>query len=962
MFTWLQLGLTWARERHGVDFCLLFLLLSDLLNWQAPAGSDTVWLPASPIITRRLFSGTNQSRHHILVHDNNNNNNNIAAAMALITQAKTRKEQRKEARKKRKRSTPQLSQQDEKESLNRTDKTSTSKRKKDNEKATSADNHDKKKKARKEGRDGNAVAKAAAGDGMDPDVTAAIRRDEEEIAALEAKLGLSKRNEKTRLYKEYSKLEGFGDDFGDFLEDLDDMVVRLQHPSSSSSSWSSPSRSGTKSVIERDDHDDDDDGSSTSSSNGEELMPMKEPFESFDEDDSVLEELERMEQEENEEGSRDETMDENILKVEDEQSSKNVNGDSSDDGNSSEGSDNDSDDDEKDNDENEAILELDHDVADTYRPTSGEDIYGNKIDRTGKQEPATKYVPPHVRKKQALKDEGDNEQRRVILRALNSALNRLSEDTLISVAQQVAQLYLSNPTKMVDELIWKNATDVCVNTPLLMSGLIPVYTACIAGVHIQTGDTVQVGEAILENVVVDLWKRLSAMRTRISAGKRHPDDAQEQDGESKQICNLTLILAYLYNYHIVHCSFIYDVIRQFIDYFSEIDIECLLLLLSHCGGSLRSDDALALKQIVLLVQKKTSEDSSLTSSSRAQYMVSAIMDLKNNRRKKQDSTYAERASKLRKQLGRIKSITSKSGVSKPTSESSLRISLEDILNAKTRGRWWRVGASWVGNQYQFSDDPTSDPEEVAAIKEQKKPNHADTEDEELIKLASKFRMNSDRKRSIFCIIMGGTDCEDTFEKLCRSSMLQNRGERDTVRVLMECCGNEKSYNKFYGHLASRICEYQPQSKFSLQLAYWDAFKQLESMSIRRVANLSKLLFHLIATHQMLRLLPVVKTLDISDNDLGENTRVFLTIVLSSILDYFDEPLSAKALFARQKTRPNELDEEEQEDKEEGARAGLLIFFMETLKSSPKNKKGSRFRKNFKAAVKALDTGGFEGMF
>jgi hypothetical protein len=45
------------------------------------------------------------------------------------------------------------------------------------------------------------------------------------------------------------------------------------------------------------------------------------------------------------------------------------------------------------------------------------------------------------------------------------------------------------------------------------------------------------------------------------------------------------------------------------------------------------------------------------------------------------------------------------------------------------------------------------------------------------------------------------------------------------------------------------------------------------------------------------------------------------------------------------------------DGNEALREGLSVFFLQTLKSSPKNKKGSKFRKNFKAAVKACATDG-----
>jgi nucleolar MIF4G domain-containing protein 1 len=796
-----------------------------------------------------------------------------------------------------------------------------------NEAQSLAEKPKKKKKERKIDLENDGISNG----NLNPALADAFRRDDEEISALEKKLGLSKRKEKDKLYKEYSKLEGYGDDFGDFLDDLDGMMARIQQPGSDNQSSNFHS-----------------DGGSEDGGEDEELLSMKGSSDELDEDDSVLEELERMQREESEgagntdEGQEDHDENEHDKEIESEDSS----------GSSSDGG------------SDEDDVEPDHDVVDTYQPSKGEDIYGNQIDSesAGDKKPS-KYVPPHLRGKQqisvneiSVNDEEENERRRTISRSLNNCLNRLSEDSLISVAQQVAKLYSSNPTPMVHELIWKNAKDVCIATPMLMVGLIPVYTACITGVHIQSGDTVQLGENILENIVVDLLDRLKVSRAETS---QSTDDDQKEI-ENKHICNLMLFLCYFYNYGIVHCSFIYDIIRHLIENFSEADIECLLILLSHCGRSLRSDDPMALKETVLLVQKKKSENNNRASSSRTEYMVSAIMDLKNNKRKREDTVFTERVGKFRKMLGRVKASAAKSGISKSSSEASLRISLNDIIHADTKGRWWKVGASWVGNQYRFSDDSKNENERPHSDALTSSTSNLEDEDEELLKLASKFRMNTDRKRAIFCIIMGGTDIEDTFEKLCRSSMLQNRAERDTVRVLMECCGNEKSYNKFYGHLAARICEYQPQSKFSLQLAYWDIFKQFDSIGARKGANLAKLLFHLVVTHQALRILPVIKTIDLSDDDMDEATLIFLTIVLSSILDHFKDPLQAKAIFAQGASTAK--DESSDEDAGEGIRAGLLVFFMETLKSSPKNKKDSRFRKNFKAIVKELDTDGFENMF
>jgi nucleolar MIF4G domain-containing protein 1 len=731
--------------------------------------------------------------------------------------------------------------------------------------------------------------------GLHPSAAEAIRKEEGNILELEARLGVNGKQKKN-LNKIYAE-EGFGDDFGDFLVDLDDVCERLtthHHNSRKQKLFLNHSEDGAENEEDV---------------NGETPRP-KEPARS--DKGSIL----------GYEGLDDSGFAEGAESEYEDGAAKN----------------------------SDSPMEPDHDKIVTYRPRKGEDIYGNRIYGGTNSDKPSKYVPPHLRKKTIYSVETNEEQLRAIRRALNTALNRLSEDSLISVSQELARLYRSHPTSIVHEAIWDNVKNACVSRPMLMTGLIPIYVGCMVGVHLQSEDTVQLGEHILEATVVELCMVLDS---RSSMTK---ESGEIIDIRAKQASNLMLILCYLYNYNLVHCSLIYDVVRRLIESFSELDVECLLIILSHAGKSLRSDDPSALKEIVLSVQKRTSSDSHErdTSSSRVDFMVSAILDLKNNRRSKQDSVYADRASKIRKLLGRIKSSAASSGKVNMSSQASLRIRLEDILNAETKGRWWKVGASWVGNQYRLSGVCAQETSNQERNREDGRLQAEDGEkNKQLLQLATKMRINSDRKRAIFCIIMGGTDCDDVFEKLCRGGMLQNRSERDTVRVLMQCCGHEKSYNKFYGHLAVRICEYQPQCRFSFQLAFWDVYKQFELISLRRSANLAKLLFNLVAVHNILKMHAAIKTIDMSDDELPKAAKIFLTIFFCSIFSHFEDPVHVKNLFA--------LPEETLQDQFEGdgLPASLLYFLLETLKASPANTEGSKFRSNFKAAVKALDTDGLE---
>ena len=76
------------------------------------------------------------------------------------------------------------------------------------------------------------------------------------------------------------------------------------------------------------------------------------------------------------------------------------------------------------------------------------------------------------------------------------------------------------------------------------------------------------------------------------------------------------------------------------------------------------------------------------------------------------------------------------------SHEPLRVSLEDLRSADTKGKWWLVGAAWGGDplvehQQEAHNEPAPDaPSENA-----------------LLKLAKKQGMNTDIRRSVFVVLM-----------------------------------------------------------------------------------------------------------------------------------------------------------------------------------------------------------------
>ena len=69
----------------------------------------------------------------------------------------------------------------------------------------------------------------------------------------------------------------------------------------------------------------------------------------------------------------------------------------------------------------------------------------------------------------------------------------------------------------------------------------------------------------------------------------------------------------------------------------------------------------------------------------------------------------------------------------------LRVTLNDLLQSDTRGKWWLVGAGWQGNPLL----------EVKPVEKQ---------EDSILEMAREQGMNTDVRRSIFVILMTSEVC------------------------------------------------------------------------------------------------------------------------------------------------------------------------------------------------------------
>ncbi|KAL4222707.1 Nucleolar MIF4G domain-containing protein 1 [Mactra antiquata] len=459
--------------------------------------------------------------------------------------------------------------------------------------------------------------------------------------------------------------------------------------------------------------------------------------------------------------------------------------------------------------------------SETGNPDLKEDIYGRLRDTKGNVVVDNKavgeggaYVPPARRLQMMSGEDGKKKlQMERLLKQMKGLVNRASENNIQPISSQIEDLYLQNSRADVNNTLVGLISDACISTVLTPERLTMELMMLVAILHGNIGS--EVGASFLE----DLARRFGLLLK------------QKEYGAGKQMDNVVVLIAHLYNFKVVHSGLIFDILKKLTESFTEKDIELILLLLRHVGFSLRKDNPVELKEYIVKVQSRAtdSDAANLADQSRVRFMLDVIMAIRNNNMRKIPNYDPEHLDHLRK-LIRNYIRGGKFG------DNQLNISLEDLWNADIKGKWWVVGSAWEGKSQQSRLGTASSNSVLGQLKISNK----------LQELARKQRMNTDLRRNIFFVIMTSEDYMDAFEKLLRLGLKSNQ-QQEILLVIIDCCLQEKQYNPFYSHLGQKFCEHHRTYQMGFQFCIWDRFKEVKTLTDTNRHHLAKLLVHLITT-------------------------------------------------------------------------------------------------------------------
>ncbi|DBA70559.1 TPA: hypothetical protein ACH3X2_011953 [Trebouxia sp. C0005] len=416
-----------------------------------------------------------------------------------------------------------------------------------------------------------------------------------------------------------------------------------------------------------------------------------------------------------------------------------------------------------------------------------------------------KYIPPAARAAAQATAGGMSQ----LQRRMRGLLNRMSDSNLPGIVADVLQLAEQEGERAIADAVTAELLQAAAEGPRASERFAAVVAAFMSGLT-GTSDAQGIGANFT-----------SALAARL-------DKASQQD-QSLTCANLASVLAHLYTCGLLPASTMYSFLDHLTQRFAEGDVATMLTLLQSCGLQLRSDDSVSMKDFVVAVHARAAKAGSEGGmSQRAEIMLSLVLDIKNNKRRDKASgptavlspavvTWLKQCHVGHVQL---KGLTWKK-----------------LLTSSKKGLWWMPSITDTDSLQPMKGNMA-----MTALEDSERgPGGA-----ELLKLAAAQRMSTDARRAAFCVVMGSEDYIDASDRLLRLP-LKGESEREVVRVTVECCLQERSWNPYYSHLLQRLLASSKAHRVTLQYCLWDQFKLVDQTDMRRLINLAHLTAQLIAS-------------------------------------------------------------------------------------------------------------------
>lgn len=464
------------------------------------------------------------------------------------------------------------------------------------------------------------------------------------------------------------------------------------------------------------------------------------------------------------------------------------------------------------------------------------------------------YIPPAKLRmmQEQITDKNSLAYQRMSWEALKKSINGL-----------INKVNISNIGIIIQELLQENIVrgrGLLSRSVLQAQSASPIFTHVYAAlVAIINSKFPQIGELILKRLILNFRK-----------GYRRND---------KQLClTASKFVAHLINQNVAHEVLCLEMLTLLLERPTDDSVEVAIGFLKECGLKLTQVSPRGINAIFERLRNILHESEI---DKRVQYMIEVM--------------FAVRKDGFKDHPVILEGLD----LVEEDDQFTHMLPLEDDYNPEDVLNVFKMDPSFMENEEKYkaikkeildegdSDSNTDQDDGSSEEEEEEEEEEGEDEEGQKVTIHDKTEINLvSFRRTIYLAIQSSLDFEECAHKLLKMEFPESQ-TKELCNMILDCCAQQRTYEKFFGLLAGRFCMLKKEYMESFEGIFKEQYDTIHRLETNKLRNVAKMFAHLLYTDS----LPwsVLECIKLSEETTTSSSRIFVKIFFQELCEYMGLP-------------------------------------------------------------------------
>ncbi|XP_058520671.1 pre-mRNA-splicing factor CWC22 homolog [Ochotona princeps] len=466
------------------------------------------------------------------------------------------------------------------------------------------------------------------------------------------------------------------------------------------------------------------------------------------------------------------------------------------------------------------------------------------------------YIPPAKLRmmQEQITDKNSLAYQRMSWEALKKSINGL-----------INKVNISNISIIIQELLQENIVrgrGLLSRSVLQAQSASPIFTHVYAAlVAIINSKFPQIGELILKRLILNFRK-----------GYRRND---------KQLClTASKFVAHLINQNVAHEVLCLEMLTLLLERPTDDSVEVAIGFLKECGLKLTQVSPRGINAIFERLRNILHESEI---DKRVQYMIEVM--------------FAVRKDGFKDHPVILEGLD----LVEEDDQFTHMLPLEDDYNPEDVLNVFKMDPNFMENEEKYKaikkeildegdSDSNTDQDAGSSEDEEEEEEEEDGEEDEegqKVTIHDKTEINLvSFRRTIYLAIQSSLDFEECAHKLLKMEFPESQ-TKELCNMILDCCAQQRTYEKFFGLLAGRFCMLKKEYMESFESIFKEQYDTIHRLETNKLRNVAKMFAHLLYTDS----LPwsVLECIKLSEETTTSSSRIFVKIFFQELCEYMGLP-------------------------------------------------------------------------